>query len=283
MMLREVDHRVMNSFQLLSSLLALQRRGAKDPAAVHELELVEQRVHALALVHTRLHQSGGLTDVDVGPYLTELVRDLGSSMLHDAAQSQLVVHAVSAVLPVQSATALGMISAELITNAVKHAGPNNPSTEIHVVFERTDAGTLRLSVRDNGHGLPPDFDPSRSSGLGMRLVHVLARQLGAKFHLAERRAGRRVQSRSGGRQIGTWLGPSGPECYTIRMVTPRPRRTRTVHPCPDCDELTPNQRMVLGRGDARGQADRRVRRDRRIDRRRTSRHAARPSIARSTG
>jgi two-component sensor histidine kinase len=181
MMLREVDHRVMNSFQLLSSLLALQRRGAQHPAAARELELVEQRVHALALGHTRLHQSGGLTDVDVGPYLTELVRDLGSSLLRDTAQNQLIVHAISAVLPVQSATALGMIAAELITNAVKHTGPDNPSMEIRLTFDRIAAGTLRLSVHDNGPGLPADFDPARSEGLGMRLVHVLARQLGAKL------------------------------------------------------------------------------------------------------
>jgi two-component sensor histidine kinase len=181
MLLREVDHRVMNSFQLLSSLLALQRRGAKDAAVVRELELVEQRVHALALVHTRLHRSGGFTDVDVGPYLTELAHDLGSSLLPETAQSQLVVQAIDAALPVQSATALGMIAAELVTNAAKHAAVQNPATEIRLVFERTDSGTLRLSVRDNGSGLPAGFDPADSSGLGMRLVKVLARQLGANF------------------------------------------------------------------------------------------------------
>ncbi|GIL41750.1 sensor histidine kinase [Roseiterribacter gracilis] len=181
MMLREVDHRVMNSFQLLSSLLALQRRGAQNPAAVQELELVEQRVHALALVHTRLHQSGGFTDVDVGPYLTELARDLANSLLRDAGQKQLVVQAVGAVLPVQVATSLGMIAAELITNAVKHAGQTNPATEIRLTFERTASGGMRLSVHDNGPGLPPNFDPARSSGLGMRLVQILARQLGAKL------------------------------------------------------------------------------------------------------
>ncbi|MDB5365517.1 MAG: histidine kinase [Rhodospirillales bacterium] len=181
MLLREVDHRVMNSFQLLSSLLALQRRSAKDPAIVRELRMVEQRVHALALVHTRLHRSGGFTDVDVGPYLTELARDLGSSLLPQTAQNQLVVDAIHAVLPVQSATALGMIAAELITNAAKHAGIQNPATKIRLTFQRTETGRLRLSVHDNGGGLPPDFDPALSGGLGMRLVQVLTRQLGAQF------------------------------------------------------------------------------------------------------
>jgi two-component sensor histidine kinase len=74
-----------------------------------------------------------------------------------------------------------MIAAELITNAAKHAGIQNPTTEIRLTFERTETGRLRLSVHDNGGGLPADFDPALSSGLGMRLVQVLTRQLGAQF------------------------------------------------------------------------------------------------------
>jgi two-component sensor histidine kinase len=181
MVLREVDHRVMNGFQLLSSLLAIQRRGVKDPAVIRELELVEQRVHALALVHARLHHSASFTEVDVGPYLTELVRDLGQSLLPDDAQRRLSARAVNVMLPVRSATALGMVAVELLTNACKNVDAADPSTEIQLAFEHGPAGKLRLIVRDNGRGLPPGFDPAQSSGLGMRLIQVLARQLGGQL------------------------------------------------------------------------------------------------------
>jgi two-component sensor histidine kinase len=172
---RETDHRVMNSLALVSSLLSLQARRA-DPAARVELEDAQRRVHSIAAVHRQLHATGGQPEVETDVFLQRLCNGVkGNAPGHASA---LTVDADKMVVSFDTASGLGLITAELIANSYKHAFPNGRKGSVTVTFSSKESRWV-LSVIDDGIGLPPDFDPNGSTGLGMRVVTSLARRLNA--------------------------------------------------------------------------------------------------------
>lgn len=187
MLLREVNHRVKNSLQLVSGLLNLQVAAAGDEAVRHHLRDAAHRISAVAQVHQRLYRAEQFRSLDFGSFLTELCGDLargaGGPRTIDVA-----VEAEFIEMPVDQAVPLGLIANELVTNAIKHAGAQ--AARIRVSLAR-EADGLLLSVADQGPGLPPGFSPDRSTGLGMRIVSALTRQLYGTIDIPATRAGAR--------------------------------------------------------------------------------------------
>lgn len=171
-LLREVNHRVKNSLQLVSGLLNLQVAAAGDETIRHHLRDAAHRISAVAQVHQRLYRADQFRSLDFGSFLTELCGDLAKGAGGPKA-IVLEVDAGSLELPVDHAVPLGLIANELVTNAIKHG---KAATKVRVSLSRR-AGGLRLTVADQGPGLPAGFDPGRSPGLGMRIVSALTRQL----------------------------------------------------------------------------------------------------------
>lgn len=178
-LLQEVDHRVKNSLGLVTSLLSLQARRSRDPDVVTALEVVRDRIGAIAKVHDLLHSSQRTDVVELGTFLRMLTDALASQ-----ARPGMSVHlsCASIVLPAREAVNAGLIVNELVTNALKHAyvpeGPAKGSVNVTVT---NYGGRLRIVVADNGEGLPEGFDPATCPGLGMRLCLSLADQLGGKL------------------------------------------------------------------------------------------------------
>lgn len=178
LLLREVDHRVKNSLQLVTALLTLQGRQVTDQATKRQLRDAATRVRAISRLHERLYQGTEVTRVDFGEYLRALCDDMRAS----APEQVIRVEAESVTLPVGKAVPLGLIVTELITNAIKHAHPPDDHWLIEVTFGLTEGGDAELTVRDWGVGLPADFRPERSgTNLGMRVVRGFALQLGAEL------------------------------------------------------------------------------------------------------
>ncbi|HET6520651.1 MAG TPA: histidine kinase dimerization/phosphoacceptor domain -containing protein [Geminicoccaceae bacterium] len=188
-LLREVDHRVKNSLQLVASLLTIQARDAGDPAVRGQLADAHGRVLAIARIHDRLHRSDRAEAIAFGRYLRELCRDLAASLSQGTGRRRLVVEAAEVDLPTDTVVPLALIVNELVTNAYKYAyPPDAPGGVVLVGLGRVPPaggdggeGRLRLFVADEGIGLPPGFDPDGSAGAGMRLVRGLARQLDGTF------------------------------------------------------------------------------------------------------
>jgi two-component sensor histidine kinase len=175
LLLRELDHRMKNNFQMVAGLLDMQRRTAKEPATAEALEGVIVRVHSLAQAHAALYApAGDMRTIDFARYVQELCRSLSDSLLLTTIV-QLKCVCEPAPMATDRAAALGLVINELVTNAVKHAFPDGRSGVIQVTFARTASG-WRLTVADDGVGMPPEKKINR--GLGRRLVDAFARQAG---------------------------------------------------------------------------------------------------------
>jgi two-component sensor histidine kinase len=164
---REIDHRVMNSLQFVSSLLRIQGKAAGSDAA-DQLEMAASRVAAVARVHRHFHLEEDTANVTALTYLRRLCEDLAGIL-----GVPIEVDGEDGLLPTTAIQPVGLIVNELVTNAGKHG-----AGKVTVTYKRRDR-TRELVVCDQGMGLPPDFDPAKSAaGLGMRVVQVLAKQLG---------------------------------------------------------------------------------------------------------
>ncbi len=174
-LLKEIHHRVKNNMQIVSSLLTLQARDVSDPAM---LELVAQsraRILSMALVHEDLYQSDNLAQVDIRHYLERLVERTRSGIAaNSGVRFELEIDRLS--LSVDQAIPLGLLCNELFTNALKHAFPDSAAGLVRVRLAQGD-GQAVLTVRDNGQGLPPGYEPGQGSTLGLQLVWSLADQL----------------------------------------------------------------------------------------------------------
>lgn len=166
LMAKEIDHRVMNSLQFVSGLLAMQSRspGIGDGAA--HLELAANRVAAVAQVHRHFYADTA-DEISCIAFLGRLCNDLAGILNRD-----IVVTGDEGMVPADSIQPIGLIVNELVTNAAKYG-----SGRIVVTF-RVSPDVNRLIVSDEGSGLADDFDPNApGAGLGMRVITTLAKQL----------------------------------------------------------------------------------------------------------
>ncbi|MGN6155441.1 MAG: GAF domain-containing protein [Sphingomicrobium sp.] len=176
MLLHEVNHRVKNSLQVVTSLLMLQAGRAKEPALKQALLEARARIGVVAGIHQRLYSTSQHDRVDFGNYLEELASETLRS-LNSSGKIHLDIDiGRELVMPLTQAVPLALVVSELITNAVKYAFPEGRSGQLKVGL-RHDGDRVEIRVSDNGIGLPKDFDPSSGGGLGMRIVTALVRQV----------------------------------------------------------------------------------------------------------
>jgi two-component sensor histidine kinase len=178
LMAREIDHRVMNSLQFVSGLLTMQSRSTDMTDAAGHLKAAANRVAAVAQVHRNFYSEDSETTSCIA-FLRRLCADL----------SGIIERAVEVIgdegdVPTTQIQPIGLLVNELVTNAAKHG-----SGKIEVAF-RIRGDMRELSVSDEGEGLPADFDPDHSKGLGMRVAKTLAAQLGGGLSVGPHPTGR---------------------------------------------------------------------------------------------
>jgi PAS domain S-box-containing protein len=185
-MLREMEHRVANSLQIIASILLLKAKSVSSEETRQELHDAHKRVLSIAEVQKHLHSTGGLDQIEVSTYLDKLCSGLARSMVKDQGSVIVKVIAEGGVVPSSVAVSLGLIVTELVINAVKHAFPGDRTDGlILVTYERDDAD-WKLVVSDNGVGKSvTDENP----GLGITIIGALAKQLGAKVEESSTDAG----------------------------------------------------------------------------------------------
>jgi two-component sensor histidine kinase len=178
MLAQEFEHRLVNSLQIIGSLLSLQSRNA-SPEAAAQLMIAARRVASFGLVHRRLHLLDHQESVEFKHYLQQLCEDLSGLLFEGETDCTITVEAAKIDIPTVLAIPLGFIVNELITNSAKYARSN-----ITVRLETSPTLRYSLSVSDDGPGLPEGFDPARSKGLGMKIIGKLVMQIGAALQIA---------------------------------------------------------------------------------------------------
>ena len=190
MLLHEVDHRVKNNLQMISSLILMQSRTIEDGNIRQSLRAMLERVEALSTVHRRLYQSKDVSRFDVADFARDLVTDLLTASGRSRIDADFELEPV--VIPAQQAAPVALMMNELVTNALKHAFREDENGEargkLGVRMRQVD-GHFDLEVADDGPGMPAE---TTENSFGMKLVQALARQLQADIEWHDASPGTRV-------------------------------------------------------------------------------------------
>lgn len=183
-LLKEIHHRVKNNLQIISSLLDLQADYTKDPVTRELFQESQHRVRSMALIHELLYQSADLARIDFAEYADNLAHYLLQSYASE--KRNIVLHTDVEPIPlsVETAVPCGLIINELVSNALKHAFPDDRPGQITMTLARGDGQRVILRVADDGVGLAPNHELHNTQSLGLMIVTTLVRQLQGDIQLA---------------------------------------------------------------------------------------------------
>jgi two-component sensor histidine kinase len=188
-LLQELQHRVANSMQIIASVILQTARRSHSEEARTSLRDAHSRVMSVAAVQQHLAAST-LGVVELRPYFTKLCQSIGASMIRDHKQLSLQVSVDDSVVSGNVSVSMGLITTELVINALKHAFPGHKHGTIILSYQSNGPNWV-LSVSDNGVGMPTDPD-SVKPGLGTNIVQALAKQLDAHIQIAATGPGTKV-------------------------------------------------------------------------------------------
>jgi PAS domain S-box-containing protein len=180
LLLREIHHRVKNNMQIISSLLNLQSSQVFDKRDADLFTVVQDRVKSMGLIHGNLYQSEDLSSIKLKDYINTLASELLNTYAANS-NIKLVTHIEDISLNIETAIPLGLIINELVTNSLKHAFPDSKgeiSIDAHIKGEE-----IVLIIKDNGMGLPSDFEIKNPKKLGFKLVNSLVEQIESTIEL----------------------------------------------------------------------------------------------------
>jgi PAS domain S-box-containing protein len=183
-LLKEIHHRVKNNLQIISSLLNLQSKFIKDQKYVEIFRESKNRIKSMALIHEKLYGPRDFTKINFYDYVSELTAYLFNAYSINSKNVKLNLRIDKIFLSMDVAITLGLIINELISNSLKYAFLPGHGGEINIALYNDTDGRYILNVKDNGKGLPEDFDIKNSESLGLQLIQMFVEQLDGKMVLA---------------------------------------------------------------------------------------------------
>lgn len=190
LLLKEMRHRIANSLQLIASILLLKAGIVESAETRKHLEDAHERIMSIATVQKQLDPVTLGEEIAVAPYLEALCASLARSMVGGRRPIAIRVNAGAGSVSSETAISFGLLTTELVINAIKHAFPDNRSGVILVTYEILD-GTWTLSVADDGVGKVENNANGRD-GLGTSIIGALANQLNARVHIDSSSSGTKV-------------------------------------------------------------------------------------------
>ncbi len=181
LMLQEIHHRVKNNLQVVSSLISLQKHAIQDQEILDHLDSIAGRISTMGTLHSTIYREDSFGRVNMKEYIESIIAQLDTTAFLSAGIA-LSLSVAPIELELSEALPCGLIINEATTNAFKYAFPEVRRGEIWIELSFVTAEMLRLSIADNGVGLPPDNEDSSvaTRGIGFELITALADQLGGK-------------------------------------------------------------------------------------------------------
>jgi len=176
-LLQEIHHRVKNNLQVISSLLDLQSQHIEEQATLELFRQSCSRIKAMALVHETLYKFNDFAKINFTEYIENLTGYLFSIYGVDVETINLKLYLDEVAFKIDTAIPCGLIINELVSNALKHAFLNQAKGTIYITLHFDEDNSYTLIVRDNGIGLPPNWESKTVNSLGLKLVEILANQL----------------------------------------------------------------------------------------------------------
>jgi PAS domain S-box-containing protein len=186
LLIAEVNHRVKNSLQMVTSILNLEASATEDSGARASLKAATARVNAVAAIHASLYEDEDVSSVQIDRYLERLTEHLRASLSSVRRGVRITLDVERIRLPTDKAVTLSLAVNELVTNSFKHAYGHEDEGAVTISLRRNGGEMIVLEVADAGTSPPCDpleSNKPSSSGLGQRLIDGMASQLGGTTEL----------------------------------------------------------------------------------------------------
>ncbi|MBL4740917.1 MAG: PAS domain S-box protein [Sneathiella sp.] len=179
----EIHHRVKNNLQVISSILSIQAYKETDRHTFDILKDIQRRIGVMAHIHDTLHQRNNMATINAEDFLRSIIADTKSFSKNVFDNISFTFNSDDIFFDIDHALPCGQIISELISNAIKHAFPNNQSGNIDISLLRGEGGKIELTVADNGVGLPENFDFHNTKSVGIQLIKALVMQLNGEIEM----------------------------------------------------------------------------------------------------
>ncbi len=178
-LLKELQHRVKNNLNVVSSLLGLEMATLEDERPRQVFQNMRSRILSMSVLYERLYRSSELEDIDLGEYLKGIAVSLAETYAAQSGAVRITAKMEPLRLDLKRTVPLGLVVNELVTNSLKYAYPAGSGGELRLSLERI-GGNVHLSVSDEGPGFPEGAVFGAGEGMGLKLVEMLARQIEGK-------------------------------------------------------------------------------------------------------
>lgn len=175
-LIKEAHHRIKNNLQVVSSLIQFQAREVSDPEIKNMFHDLQSRVHSIAAIHEKLYRSSNLKDVNIPEYISLLVHELIENYSVDK-DIHLQVKIAPVNISVKTLVPLGLLINELVANSLKHGFKDRTEGNIEIRLERLEGNRFRLTVSDDGAGIPKNFLTHHTDSIGSELIQIFTNQL----------------------------------------------------------------------------------------------------------
>lgn len=178
-LIQEIHHRVKNNLQFISSLINMQLNVNNDEIETRTLNETSRRIKSMSLVHEMLYNQSNENSLNIKQYLTELTHTINDMVNIQNKSINFDLKVQDFYFKTTQAISLGMITSELVSNAIKYAFSNIQNPIIEIILTKNSDGEFEFLLKDNGVGFTEKSD--KSNRLGMRLIDIFSRQLGGKY------------------------------------------------------------------------------------------------------
>lgn len=178
-LLSEIHHRIKNNLSIVSSLIELQRINL-PPEKQGPYTQIQSRIKSIALIHEKLYQTDTLSDVELSEYITDLSKIIADTYNANGCEVEFKTELDDIQIKISQAVSIGLICNEMISNCFKHAFKGMDEGEIIINLEKLEEN-VKFSVKDNGIGLPVDFDINQQDSLGMTLLNAFSQQINGEL------------------------------------------------------------------------------------------------------
>ncbi len=175
-LLQELQHRVKNSFSMISGMTELMKSSAASEESLYLLDEIQSKIEAVSNMYNLLYDTGSIHDVRLDNYIQMIIDSMpvtGDRITFSAKLTEIEI-------PVKTAIPVGIITSELLTNSIKHGFPESRKGTVKINMEAAN-GTVRITITDNGAGIPENVNISQGDSLGMKLIQALTKQIGGTF------------------------------------------------------------------------------------------------------
>ncbi len=181
-LLKEIHHRVKNNLQMVISLLNLQINTEKNEELNKLLQISQDRINAISIVHEQLYKSETLESININEYLTDLINNIAGVSNPKTQNTSIDINIENAIVGISKTIPIGLIINELISNSLKYAFNNNVSGIININGFKKHKKYI-IIYRDNGKGMPTNFKIYKSNSLGFKLIDGLINQIDGIFEI----------------------------------------------------------------------------------------------------